>query len=62
MKSEWRRYGFSKIGAEKADSGSMTIEMTAHDGQRVVMHVWPHEARLIADMIYKVSTEGEMDE
>jgi len=58
----FRTYGYTTLKATRYDNGEMAIEMYGIDGQRRRLLCWPHEARVLADLIYKVSTEGELDE
>lgn len=60
----FRTYGFATLKARQERDGTITLTMVTagFDGYAGTMYLYPAEARLIADMIYKVAAEGEFDE
>jgi hypothetical protein len=63
MKSIWKRYAFTNIEVKLHDPKQVTLRVWDDStGHEVTMFLYPHEARAVADMIYKVSTDGGLDE
>lgn len=61
MKTATRIHCFDRLTITLQPNGVVVLDMQGYTGQSVQMYLHPHEARGIADLIYKIAADGEIN-